>query len=279
MMQYGLERETMMQLEEVCPEREEENWEKRGNPFGEALCEISAVNQGSRFSEFHKIRNQLLPMIADEEELDSDLRCYIKSLWGDKRKMKVVNVFMPAFDEGMKRLQEAEDYFLDMYCKCPGNFGKLETAMITSKLQWTRQRVVLKRKFLYILLTGVPFGELSSATCGGALDRLISSSFPSLTCISTEKPRTKNKTLRSEFLNAGMSKTRTNFSKQVKAHLLKWFDEHIENPYPSETDKEVLSKETGLNVEQISTWFINQRVRKWKRSNHAETNPKKRKFL
>lgn len=40
-----------------------------------------------------------------------------------------------------------------------------------------------------------------------------------------------------------------------------WFQEHTDNPYPSETEKMVLANATGLTVSQIKSWFANRRSR------------------
>ncbi|XP_051149827.1 BEL1-like homeodomain protein 4 isoform X2 [Andrographis paniculata] len=46
--------------------------------------------------------------------------------------------------------------------------------------------------------------------------------------------------------------------------LRAWLFEHFLSPYPTETDKHVLSRQTGLSKYQVSNWFINARVRLWK---------------
>ncbi|KAL1539572.1 BEL1-like homeodomain 4 [Salvia divinorum] len=46
--------------------------------------------------------------------------------------------------------------------------------------------------------------------------------------------------------------------------LRAWLFEHFFHPYPSEADKHVLSRQTGLSKNQVSNWFINARVRLWK---------------
>ncbi|XP_073275605.1 BEL1-like homeodomain protein 4 [Primulina huaijiensis] len=43
-----------------------------------------------------------------------------------------------------------------------------------------------------------------------------------------------------------------------------WLFEHFLHPYPSEADKHLLSRKTGLSKNQVSNWFINARVRLWK---------------
>ncbi|KAI3465014.1 hypothetical protein Pfo_021677 [Paulownia fortunei] len=46
--------------------------------------------------------------------------------------------------------------------------------------------------------------------------------------------------------------------------LRAWLFEHFLHPYPSEADKHLLSRQTGLSKSQVSNWFINARVRLWK---------------
>ena len=51
------------------------------------------------------------------------------------------------------------------------------------------------------------------------------------------------------------------FSKSI---LRKWFDDHFHHPYPSEEEKESLSRQAEISVDQVNNWFINTRVRAWK---------------
>ncbi|GAB2273457.1 BEL1-like homeodomain protein [Dionaea muscipula] len=46
--------------------------------------------------------------------------------------------------------------------------------------------------------------------------------------------------------------------------LRAWLFEHFLHPYPTDTDKIMLAKHTGLSRSQVSNWFINARVRLWK---------------
>ncbi|WOK92242.1 BEL1-like homeodomain protein 4 [Canna indica] len=43
-----------------------------------------------------------------------------------------------------------------------------------------------------------------------------------------------------------------------------WLFEHFLHPYPSDADKHMLARQTGLSRNQVSNWFINARVRLWK---------------
>ncbi|ONK64365.1 uncharacterized protein A4U43_C07F25050 [Asparagus officinalis] len=46
--------------------------------------------------------------------------------------------------------------------------------------------------------------------------------------------------------------------------LRAWIFEHFLHPYPNDTEKLMLAKDTGLTKSQVSNWFINARVRLWK---------------
>ncbi|GAA0166606.1 homeodomain transcription factor [Lithospermum erythrorhizon] len=46
--------------------------------------------------------------------------------------------------------------------------------------------------------------------------------------------------------------------------LRAWLFEHFLHPYPKDSDKIMLAKQTGLTRGQVSNWFINARVRLWK---------------
>ncbi|KAJ8558424.1 hypothetical protein K7X08_005190 [Anisodus acutangulus] len=43
-----------------------------------------------------------------------------------------------------------------------------------------------------------------------------------------------------------------------------WLFQHFLHPYPKDSDKIMLAKQTGLTRSQVSNWFINARVRLWK---------------
>ncbi|KAF5447399.1 hypothetical protein F2P56_032954 [Juglans regia] len=46
--------------------------------------------------------------------------------------------------------------------------------------------------------------------------------------------------------------------------LRAWLFDHFLHPYPKDSDKILLAKQTGLTRSQVSNWFINARVRLWK---------------
>ncbi|KAL7002668.1 hypothetical protein U1Q18_003825 [Sarracenia purpurea var. burkii] len=46
--------------------------------------------------------------------------------------------------------------------------------------------------------------------------------------------------------------------------LRAWLFEHFLHPYPKDSDKIMLARQTGLTRSQVTNWFINARVRLWK---------------
>jgi len=55
--------------------------------------------------------------------------------------------------------------------------------------------------------------------------------------------------------------------------MKKWFNDHIENPYPTVKEKEELVALTGLNLQQVNNWFINKRGRAWKKNKPISETP------
>ncbi|KAL1901352.1 homeodomain superfamily [Sporothrix stenoceras] len=56
-------------------------------------------------------------------------------------------------------------------------------------------------------------------------------------------------------------KRRGNLPKETTDKLRAWFSDHLHHPYPSEDEKQDLMTQTGLQMNQISNWFINARRR------------------
>ncbi|KAI1213051.1 uncharacterized protein F4807DRAFT_309766 [Annulohypoxylon truncatum] len=56
-------------------------------------------------------------------------------------------------------------------------------------------------------------------------------------------------------------KRRGNLPKETTDKLRAWFVAHLQHPYPSEEEKQDLMRQTGLQLNQISNWFINARRR------------------
>ncbi|KAK4231490.1 homeobox KN domain-containing protein [Podospora fimiseda] len=56
-------------------------------------------------------------------------------------------------------------------------------------------------------------------------------------------------------------KRRGNLPKETTDKLRAWFISHLHHPYPTEDEKQELMRQTGLQMNQISNWFINARRR------------------
>jgi hypothetical protein len=56
-------------------------------------------------------------------------------------------------------------------------------------------------------------------------------------------------------------KSNSRFSKAAIKVLRNWLDEHQANPYPTEEEKELLGRTSGLRLAQINTWLANARRR------------------
>lgn len=40
-----------------------------------------------------------------------------------------------------------------------------------------------------------------------------------------------------------------------------WLYTHVDNPYPTQSEKDAMAEDTGLTIKQINNWFINARRR------------------
>ena len=40
--------------------------------------------------------------------------------------------------------------------------------------------------------------------------------------------------------------------------------EHVAHPYPTEQEKQEIMRDTGLQLKQLTNWFVNNRKRYWK---------------
>jgi len=69
------------------------------------------------------------------------------------------------------------------------------------------------------------------------------------------------------------SKTNKKFCKASIDSLNLWFFNHLEDPYPNEEEKEILSNQTGLSIRQVNNWFGNRRMRYKRRMTEKSTLP------
>ena len=66
-----------------------------------------------------------------------------------------------------------------------------------------------------------------------------------------------------------MSRRRNHRQEQLNV-LTKWFNAHMDDPYPSPEEKFELARKSHMEVRQIEHWFTNRRKRKW---NKPHGNP------
>lgn len=57
------------------------------------------------------------------------------------------------------------------------------------------------------------------------------------------------------------ARKRSNLPKHSTEILKRWFDAHIDSPYPSEEEKQQFAVAANINMTQVSNWFINHRRR------------------
>ncbi|PSS34588.1 BEL1-like homeodomain protein 9 [Actinidia chinensis var. chinensis] len=68
----------------------------------------------------------------------------------------------------------------------------------------------------------------------------------------------------SGFLDQPVWRPQRGLPERAVTVLRSWLFDHFLHPYPTDTDKIMLAKQTGLSRNQVSNWFINARVRLWK---------------
>ncbi|CAA3010836.1 BEL1-like homeodomain 1 [Olea europaea subsp. europaea] len=59
-------------------------------------------------------------------------------------------------------------------------------------------------------------------------------------------------------------RTQRGLPERAVSVLRAWLFENFLHPYPKDSDKQMLARQTGLTTSQVSNWFINARVRLWK---------------
>ncbi|KIW15966.1 hypothetical protein PV08_06016 [Exophiala spinifera] len=69
--------------------------------------------------------------------------------------------------------------------------------------------------------------------------------------------------------NGSNRRRRGNLPRHITDILRAWFHDHLEHPYPTEDEKQVLVARTNLSMNQISNWFINARRRQLPALRHA----------
>lgn len=66
--------------------------------------------------------------------------------------------------------------------------------------------------------------------------------------------------------NSHSNKKKTALSQHAVQYLKNWMlsPAHIEHPYPTEDEKVNIMKATGIEIKQLTNWFVNNRKRYWK---------------
>ncbi|CAG8039213.1 unnamed protein product [Penicillium salamii] len=76
-----------------------------------------------------------------------------------------------------------------------------------------------------------------------------------------EKGKESKPGIMSDPIDPETKRQRGNLPTYVTDVLRAWFYEHLDHPYPSEEEKQMFMRQTGLSISQISNWFINARRR------------------
>lgn len=66
--------------------------------------------------------------------------------------------------------------------------------------------------------------------------------------------------------NSKSKKKPTSLPQETAEYLKNWImsPEHIAHPYPTEQEKAEIMKDTGIELKQLTNWFVNNRKRYWK---------------
>lgn len=65
---------------------------------------------------------------------------------------------------------------------------------------------------------------------------------------------------------------RTPVSERGKAALERWFQQHLDNPYPTPPQKEQLARDCNMSLSSVNNWFGNKRMRIKRKMLTVETN-------
>ena len=66
--------------------------------------------------------------------------------------------------------------------------------------------------------------------------------------------------LRAQYI-AENGRKKKNLPQKATKLLNEWFTQHLDNPYPTDEEKRMLSTRGGITIEQVTTWFANKRTR------------------
>ncbi|CAM0956361.1 unnamed protein product [Alopecurus aequalis] len=105
-------------------------------------------------------------------------------------------------------------------------------------------------------------GALGEKDAGGAVPGMTKGETPRLRAL--DQCLRQHKAYHSGMLESHPWRPQRGLPERAVSVLRAWLFEHFLHPYPSDVDKHILARQTGLSRSQVSNWFINARVRLWK---------------
>ncbi|KAM0904279.1 hypothetical protein ACQ4PT_018108 [Festuca glaucescens] len=105
-------------------------------------------------------------------------------------------------------------------------------------------------------------GALGEKDAGAAVPGMTRGETPRLRAL--DQCLRQHKAYQSGMLESHPWRPQRGLPERAVSVLRAWLFEHFLHPYPSDVDKHILARQTGLSRSQVSNWFINARVRLWK---------------
>ncbi|KAM0861309.1 hypothetical protein ACQ4PT_045981 [Festuca glaucescens] len=105
-------------------------------------------------------------------------------------------------------------------------------------------------------------GALGEKDAGAAVPGMTRGETPRLRAL--DQCLRQHKAYHSGMLDSHPWRPQRGLPERAVSVLRAWLFEHFLHPYPSDVDKHILARQTGLSRSQVSNWFINARVRLWK---------------
>uniref|UniRef100_A0ACD5U4N9 Uncharacterized protein n=1 Tax=Avena sativa TaxID=4498 RepID=A0ACD5U4N9_AVESA len=105
-------------------------------------------------------------------------------------------------------------------------------------------------------------GALGEKDAGAAVPGMTKGETPRLRAL--DQCLRQHKAYQSGMIDSHPWRPQRGLPERAVSVLRAWLFEHFLHPYPSDVDKHILARQTGLSRSQVSNWFINARVRLWK---------------
>jgi hypothetical protein len=74
-------------------------------------------------------------------------------------------------------------------------------------------------------------------------------------------PRDKPAKKKKQKIKPGAGKKSVRLSQRNTQILREWLLEHADNPFPTDSEKDMLCLRTGITLSKLTTWFVNSRRR------------------